>query len=87
MTNWKASHNRHMRRALLGILLAAAGAFLAFVIDYGPHNPWAFVAFALGLTGLGISGHNIMRGRAIAFAELHRQDREAAERRPIDGAR
>lgn len=70
-----------MRGALLALLPAAAGAGLASVIDYGPHNPWAHLATALVLIGIGTGGYHVMRGHAEVSAELRRVDREAAEHR------
>jgi hypothetical protein len=81
MTDWKAQHRRHMRGFVVGFLLAAAAGGLSAFIDYGPRNPWAYFVMALVITGLGICGYHGDRARAIAFAELRRMDREAAERR------
>ena len=65
----------------MGFVLTAAGAGLAYVIDYGPHNPWSLLAVALALTGIGIGGYHVTQARSIALAEFRKMDRDAAERR------
>lgn len=43
---------RPLRFGLCGFLVALCGAVLAAFIDYGPNNPWAFVAFAIVCIGV-----------------------------------
>lgn len=81
--DWKMSHSRHMRGFLWGFLLAAAGAGLAYVIDYGPPNRWSFLAAAMALVGIRLGGYHLTHARQIALDEFRKMDREAAERRAV----
>jgi hypothetical protein len=45
-TNWKPLYV-----CLCGVAISFAGAGLAFSVNYGPGNPWAYVAFGMGVFG------------------------------------
>lgn len=41
-----------LRLGFVGFLIAAVGAAIAFSIDYGPDNPWSYVAFSIVAAGV-----------------------------------
>jgi hypothetical protein len=79
--SWRLRARRDLRLAGIGVLLTAVGSSLAFLTDGSPDTPWSLLAIALVLSGFGIAGFCIDRGRREILTELRERDREAAERR------
>jgi hypothetical protein len=52
----------NLRLGTVGFLVAATGAGLAFSINYGPDNPWSYLAVAIGVIGIGIGFFSVARG-------------------------
>ncbi len=43
-----------MRLGFLGFVLAGLGVVIGFVIDYGPGNPFAYIAFGVVVAGVAV---------------------------------
>ncbi len=59
-----------LRIACLGFVIAFCGAIFAFSIDYGPQNRLSYVAFGMGVVGVGTGFLGVAMGWLTAIRRL-----------------